>query len=168
MTKWTRRLITGLALLTMAAPAFAADEITGIQLSPSASVGMGTTVTVTVQGTGQCTVMVETNGASAVEGGFGDYQLGPGPFPMSVSFKAEKVGSFQIAATGSTSENGLCVKGGAFAINTMLEVRGRAVGRDTLKKIHPKPAVKPIPRDPGPRKVKKPVQRTTPRLIEKQ
>lgn len=119
------RIALGLLLTSaFSTPAMAVDEITHVTLSPSHTVVLGQTVTVTVHGSGSCAwVVVETNGASPVEGGaLGDYQVGPGSFPMSVSFVTHEVGSFKIAALGVDADGDLCVQGGTFGKNTTLLV----------------------------------------------
>lgn len=134
--------------LLLASPAAHAAGITAVQLLPGSHVSQGSTVTVKVLGSGTCTVFIETNGASDVEGGFGDYQLGPAALPVSLSFQANTLGTFQIAATGADADGELCVHSGAFAVNTLLHVQHPALLRrpDVL---HPIPKRIPAP-DPGP------------------
>lgn len=57
------RLLSLLAVVYLAPNARAANTITGITLSPSSLVSKRTLISVTVQETGACTVLVETNGA---------------------------------------------------------------------------------------------------------
>lgn len=57
------RLLSLLAVVYLAPNALAANTITGITLSPSSLVSKRTLISVTVQETGACTVLVETNGA---------------------------------------------------------------------------------------------------------
>ncbi|MCP5071435.1 MAG: hypothetical protein GY946_33150 [bacterium] len=128
----------------------AVDEITHVTLSPSHTVALGTTVTVMVHGTGTCTVWVETNGASPIDGGtFGDYQVGPGGFPMTVSFVAHEVGTFKIAAIGADANGELCVEGGDFGKNTTLAVLHPADPEWFGDKFHPIPKPRPWT-GPGP------------------
>ena len=145
------RVVTLLTALCLAPNIPAANRITGIRLSPSYTVVQGTTVTVTVQGTGICTVFVETNGASDKEGGFADYQLGPAHLPLSVSFKANKTGTFMIAATGVDPRTKMgCLPVSTFAVNTTLTVLHPADRRLFGKELNPRPRQKLPNPAPGP------------------
>jgi len=100
------------------------NKVTGMTLLPSSSVVQGTDVTVRVDGFGSCTVFVETNGASDHDGGgFGDYQIGPGSFPLSQTFTANTIGNFKIGIIAVNASKESCLEGGVFAINTQLNVK---------------------------------------------
>ena len=115
------------ALLVSATTVGAAGsgKMTGIALLPSNQIPQGTTVTVKLTGTGQCQLSIETNGASDVDGGYGDYHTPMGPFPQTVSFQANKPGSFQIAAFGSAPDHSSCAPEGHHAMTVLLIVLER-------------------------------------------
>ena len=107
------------------------SQVTGIVLLPSDSVVPGTNVTVKVEGYGCCYVVIETNGASDIDGGvMGDYDLGFGSFPRSQTFSANKMGNFKIAVLAADLSKESCIEGDALGINTTLHVG--------YKKIPPK------------------------------
>ncbi len=121
--------------------------VTGLTLLPSSNVMPGTDVTVRVDGYGCCLVVLETNGASDVDGGIlGDYDLGNGPFPKSQTFTANTIGNFQIAILAVNSSGKSCLENEAFALNTTLHV-GQKIEMPEMKpkKKLPIPEVKAQP-----------------------
>ena len=118
------------------------SQVTALTLLPSDSVTPGTDVTVKIDGYGCCFVSIETNGASDVDGGFGDYALEYGPFPKSQTFTANTEGNFKIAIIAINAADKSCLEDEAFAINTTLHVGYK---KPQMPEMKPKKKIPLIP-----------------------
>ena len=91
---------------------------------PSNNVMVGTKVTVKVNGSGSCALIIDTNGASDEGNDTEKYKLPLENMPITISFQVKKTGTFKIQAKDESHGSHSC-KSIDTAGNTQLTVYGQ-------------------------------------------
>lgn len=99
-------------------------KITSITITPSKNVMVGTKVTVKVNGSGSCALIIDTNGASDEGNNIEKYKLPLENLPITISFQAKKIGTFMIQSIDENHGSHSC-KSIDTAGNTQLTVYGQ-------------------------------------------